>query len=53
MRQKIEDLGYDVRRLKSEYGRFEAHIVDRRSGGGVEAEFSARTGDLIRAKPAS
>jgi hypothetical protein len=51
MRQKIDDLGYDVRRLKSEHGRFEAYIVDRQSGGAVAAVFSASTGDLIRAKP--
>jgi hypothetical protein len=50
MRQKIDGLGYDVRRLKSEHGRFEAHIVDRQSGGGVEAVFSAGTGELLRAK---
>jgi hypothetical protein len=51
MRQKIDDLGYDIRRLKSEHGRFEAYIVDRQSGGAVAAVFSASTGDLIRAKP--
>lgn len=53
MRQKIDALGYDVLRLKSEHGRFFARIIDRQSGGGVDAEFSARTGDLIRARPLS
>ena len=53
MRQKITDLGYDVDHLKSEHGRFEARIVDRESGGVVEAVFSATSGELVRAKPKS
>jgi hypothetical protein len=53
MRQKIDALGYDVHRLKAKHGRFEVVIVDRQSGGAVMAVFSAQTGDLIRAKPAS
>jgi hypothetical protein len=53
LRQTIDGLGYDVLRLKPEHGRFEAHIVDRASGGRVEAVFSARTGELIRARPES
>jgi hypothetical protein len=50
MRQKIDALGYDVRRLKAEHGRFEALIVDRQTGGLVEAVFSAWDGELVRAK---
>jgi len=53
MRQKIDDLGYDVLRLKSEHGRFFTRIIDRQSGGGVDAEFSVETGDLIGARPLS
>ena len=53
LRQKINELGYDIRRLKSEDGRFKAHIVDRQSGGSVEAIFNVETGELLRAKPKS
>jgi hypothetical protein len=50
MTQKIDALGYDVDRLKVDHGRFEARIVDRQTGGVVEAIFSMTTGELVRAK---
>ena len=53
MRQKINDLGYDVRRLEVDDGFYKARIVDRASGGGVKATFSLATGELVRAKLAS
>ena len=53
MRQKIETLGYEVRRLKVNDGVFKAQIVERQSGGAVRAIFDLATGELIRAKLAS
>jgi hypothetical protein len=50
MKSRIDDLGYDVRRLKMDDGCFEAHIIERMSGGAVTATFST-TGELVRAKP--
>jgi hypothetical protein len=50
MRTKIDELGYQVRRLHTEDGCFKAYIVDRESGGTVKATFSATTGELVRAR---
>ena len=50
MKYRIDDLGYDVRRLKMDDGCFKAHIIERISGGAVTATFST-TGELVRAKP--
>lgn len=49
LRAKIDKLGYDVRRLREEGRHFEAQIVDRASGGAVEATFD-KSGELVRAK---
>jgi hypothetical protein len=53
MKQKIDNLGYDVRRIETERGCFEAEILDRVSGGGVKATFSRANGELLWAKLAS
>ena len=53
MKQRIDNLGYEVRRIEAEHGCFEAYIIDRRSGGGVKATFSRADGELLRAKLAS
>jgi hypothetical protein len=53
MKQKIDNLGYDVRRIETERSCFEAEIVDRGSGGGVKATFSKANGELLWAKPAT
>lgn len=50
MTRKINDLGYDVRRLELEDGIFKAHLVDRQSGGAVRAIFHGSTGELLRAE---
>jgi Peptidase propeptide and YPEB domain len=50
MKARLNDLGYDVQRIEAEHGKFEARLVERRSGRPVEATFSARTGELVRAK---
>jgi len=52
MKQKIDALGYDVRRLKADDRAFKARIVDRESGGAVKATFDIATGERMRAKPA-
>ncbi len=49
----IDKLGCDVRRLKAEDRHYEAVIVDRASGGAVEATFDKATGELLGAKLAS
>ncbi len=53
MKARIDKLGYDVRRLKSDDGCFRTTIVDRNSGGAVRALFNAATGELVRASLAS
>ena len=52
MTNQIDKLGYDVRRLKTDDGCFKAQIIDRESGGVVEATFSRTNGELTRASPA-
>jgi hypothetical protein len=51
MKQKIDALGYDIRRLEVEDGDYEAHLVDQKSGGAVKAVFHGATGELVRAAP--
>ena len=53
MKQKIDNLGYDVRHIDTERGCFEAEIIDRGTGGGVKAMFSRASGELLWAKLAS
>ncbi len=50
MKQKIDALGYDVRRVKVHRGVFKARIVERQSGGVVEAIFDRTDGELVRAR---
>lgn len=50
LKRKIDQLGYDVARLKFDDGVFEARIVDRASGGIVSAHFNPADGELIRAR---
>jgi hypothetical protein len=50
MIQKIDALGYDVRRFKIDDGVFKTLIVDRESGGAVKATFDVANGELVRAK---
>ena len=50
MKAKLNDLGYDVRRIEAEHGKFDARLVERRSGRTIEATFSTRTGERLRAK---
>ena len=50
MTKKIDKLGYDVRRLKTDDGCFKAQIIERENGGVVEATFSRTTGELISAR---
>ena len=47
MKAKLNDLGYDVRRIEAEHGKFDARLVERRSGRTVKATC---TGELVRAK---
>ncbi len=51
MKQKISDLGYELRRLKAAHGYYEAHVVEKKSGGAVKAHFDMKTGELVRAEP--
>jgi hypothetical protein len=53
MKQKIDNLGYDVRHIETERGCFEVEIIDRGPGGGVKAMFSRASGELLWAKLAS
>jgi hypothetical protein len=53
MKARIDKLGYDVRRIKSDNGYFKTIIVERNSGGAVRAIFNAVTGEFVRASLAS
>ncbi len=50
MKSKLNDLGYYVRRLETEHDRFEAYLIERKSGGGVIATFNRQAGQLIKAR---
>ncbi len=50
LRARFEKLGYDVRRLKAEDRHYEAYMIDRASGGAVEATFDKTSGELVGAK---
>ena len=50
---QINEMGYDVRRLKAKQGCFEAYLIERESKGAVRATFSAATGELLRARLAN
>ena len=50
MKQKISDLGYDVRRLKIKGSVFKTEIIEREYGGAVKAKFGTRDGELIQAR---
>jgi hypothetical protein len=50
MKARLNDLGYDVRRIEMEHGKFDARVVERQSGRTVKATFNAHTGELVRAK---
>ncbi len=50
MKQKIDDLGYYVRRLEFKHGLYEARIIEKEMSGGVKALFDGATGELIRAE---
>lgn len=46
---KIDGMGYDVHRLNRNDGRYDAHLIDRETGHGVNAAFAANTGELMQA----
>ena len=50
MKRKINELGYEVRRIETEHGYFEAHLVEKQNGGAVKAQFDMTTGELVRAE---
>ncbi len=50
---RIDQLGYDVRRLKAEDRHYEAYLVERKSGGAVEATYDKTSGELLGARLAS
>jgi hypothetical protein len=50
MKATIDQLGYDVDRMKMDDGAYKARLIDRDSGGTVNAAFNAKTGALMRAK---
>jgi opacity protein-like surface antigen len=50
MKFKIGQLGYDVDRIKEDDAAYKARLIDRDSGGRVNATFDAKTGALMHAK---
>lgn len=53
LRASYEKMGYEVRRLKAEDRHYEAYLVERKSGGAVEATYDKTSGELLGARPAS
>jgi hypothetical protein len=50
LKAQMDNLGYDVRRFNAEDRHYEVYLIDRASGGAVEAKFDKATGDLVGAK---
>jgi hypothetical protein len=50
MKTRLNDLGYEVRRIEREHGNFDARLVERQCGRAVKATFNPRTGELVQAK---
>ena len=50
MKAQIDKLGYDVQHLKRGDGAYKMHLIDRETGGRVEARFDGKTGELVRAR---
>jgi hypothetical protein len=50
MKTRLDQLGYDIRHLRTGELRYEAAMVDRASGGAVRATFDRTSGELIAAK---
>ena len=46
----VDKLGYDVGRTKEDDGAYKMRLIDRASGGKVDAAFDANTGKLLHAK---
>jgi hypothetical protein len=46
----VDKLGYDVERTKGRDGIYKMRLVDRATGGKVDAAFDANTGELMYAK---
>jgi hypothetical protein len=53
MKAKINDLGYEVRRIRVDGGCFRTFIFEPRTEVMVEATFSTATGELVRARRSS
>lgn len=53
LKAQIDELGYDVRKLKAEEKHYEAYIVNRANGGAVEATYDRTSGELLGARLAS
>lgn len=49
LKSGIDQMGYNVRRVKKDNGAYDVYLVDRETGGNVLARFDARTGELTRA----
>ncbi len=50
LKAQLAELGYHVARLEAEETHYEAYMVERRSGGAVEATYDKTTGVLLGAR---
>ena len=50
IKARMDELGYDVHRLRVGNRNYKAYLVDRQSGGAVKVKFDKATGNLVRAK---
>jgi Peptidase propeptide and YPEB domain len=50
LKAQLVELGYDVARLKAEATHYEAYLVERRTGGAVEATYDKTSGVLLGAR---
>jgi hypothetical protein len=50
VQQKVKEMGYEVRRTRFDDGCYKVYIIEKTTGGEVEAYYSPATGELVRAR---
>ena len=51
VQQKVQEMGYEVRRVRFDDGCFKVYITEKTTGGEVEAYYDPSNGELVRARP--
>jgi hypothetical protein len=50
VQKKVQEMGYEVRRVRLDDGCYKVYITEKTTGGEVEAYFNPANGELERAK---